>query len=196
MRKGFGREERRCMCEFYHSLVFYIAIKIFTGLRKSFEKLKYLLISNTDWMQISFTKANHETFIHFNFFPPWPFSLLRSVIFTFSINSKTWSHYILLNLKHPDRCCCGKQEKLLCDCLPVFSNQHRNLPFFCTDSWASIFLPKQLIKSIQLMEKQSYKQVFKNNLILWVILRFSPASLILPMSSTCSFATFKNQQRF
>lgn len=97
------------MCEFYHFLVFYIAIQIFNGLRKSFEKLKfYLLISNTDLMQISFTKANHETLIHFNFFPPWPFSLLRSVIFTFSINSITWSDYILLSLKHPERCCWGK----------------------------------------------------------------------------------------
>lgn len=120
----------------------------------------------------------------------------RPYQFPFSINSKTWSDYILLSLKHPDRCCWGKEEKLLCNCLPGLSNRHRNLPFFCTDSWASIFLPKQLIKSIQLMEKQSYKQLFKNNLILWVILRSSPASLILPMSSTCSFATFKNQQRF
>lgn len=72
-------------------LVFHIAIKLFSGLGK-----KYLLIPNTDLIQTSFTKGNHEIFIHFNFFPPLAlFYLLRSVIFTFSINYKTWSDCVL-----------------------------------------------------------------------------------------------------
>lgn len=50
-----------------------------------FEKIKYLLISNTDLIQSSFTKANHEIFIHFNFFPPWPYSTLWDQLYSHSL---------------------------------------------------------------------------------------------------------------
>lgn len=136
--KGAQKKKKGYMCKVHYSPGFYIAIKMFMGLRK-----KSLLISNTDLIQTSLTKANHEILI----------SQLLSTADTILP-----SHALLTiepglysgSLKHSDSCSRKENESdhsvsltsykmLRSNCLLVFPNLHRNLPFFlCPDSQKSM----------------------------------------------------------
>lgn len=67
-----GLEKQKIHGQIPLFLVFYIAIKMLIGLRKSLLK-NYHSIFNTDGIQTSFTKANHEMHISASFHP-WSYS--------------------------------------------------------------------------------------------------------------------------
>lgn len=123
----------------HYSPGFYIATKMFIGLRK-----KYLLISNTDLIQTSLTKANHEIFLHLNFFPPLTLFYLHTLYYLENLGCvlEVSNTRIVVHEKRneSDHSLSMTGYKMLrYNCLLVFPNPHRNLPFFlCPDSQKSM----------------------------------------------------------
>lgn len=82
------------MCKFHQSSVFNRAIKMFVGVRN----FQYWFSPNS-----RFSKASHEIFIHLNVCPFLVLLfLLRSAVFTASVNCRAWFDCIVLRIKHPD----------------------------------------------------------------------------------------------
>lgn len=95
---------------------------------------KYLLISNTDLIQTSLTKANHEIFLHLNFFPPLTLFYLHVLYYLENPGcvlevSNTWTVVHEKKNESDHSMSMTGYKMLRYNCLLVFPNPHRNLIF-------------------------------------------------------------------